>query len=88
MLEFAGKMTLDSSRMAAEDMQRLREVGFTEVQLLEIVQLTGWFNYMTRVADALGVEVEQWRRGWNDYLFDRAPEPKLEGPPAPEPRPR
>lgn len=69
MLEYVGKMTLDSQHMAAEDMQRLRDAGFDEVQILEIVQLAAWFNYMTRVADALGVEVEEWRQGWSDYLL-------------------
>ena len=74
MLEFVGKMTLDQKHLTADDLQRLRDVGFSEVQLLEIVQLTAWFNYMTRVADALGVEVEDWRAGWRDYVLGRQPE--------------
>lgn len=76
MLEFVGKLTLDQQHLTAEDLQRLRDAGFTEVQLLEIVQLTAWFNYMTRVADALGVEVEAWREEWRDYVFDRTAEAK------------
>lgn len=74
MLEFVSKLTLDQRNLTASDLQRLRDAGFTEVQLLEIVQLAGWFNYMTRIADAMGVEVEEWRAGWRDYVFDRPAE--------------
>ncbi|MCZ6451230.1 MAG: peroxidase [Deltaproteobacteria bacterium] len=69
MLEFVGSLTLDSKSLRERDVQRLREVGFDDVQILEIVQLAGWFNCITRIADALGVEVESWRAGWKDDLL-------------------
>ncbi|MCZ6452051.1 MAG: peroxidase-related enzyme, partial [Deltaproteobacteria bacterium] len=64
MLEFVGSLTLDSKSLRERDVQRLRKVGFDDLQILEIVQLAGWFNCITRIADALGVEVESWRAGW------------------------
>jgi alkylhydroperoxidase family enzyme len=69
MLEFVGKLTLDSKNICEADIQRLREVGFEDVQILEVVQLAGWFNCITRIADALGVEVESWRAGWREELL-------------------
>ncbi|MCZ6906999.1 MAG: peroxidase [Deltaproteobacteria bacterium] len=69
MLEFVGSLTLDSKSLRERDVQRLREVGFDDLQILEIVQLAGWFNCITRIADALGVEVESWRAEWKDNLL-------------------
>jgi len=73
MLEYVSKLTLEPSCMTDNDVTRLRDVGFDDTQILEIVQLASWFNYMTRVADALGVEVESWRQDWTRELWeDRA----------------
>ncbi|MGH7774197.1 MAG: hypothetical protein ACREQA_18385 [Candidatus Binatia bacterium] len=69
MLEFVGKLTLDSKSMREADIQSLREAGFDDLKILEVVQLAGWFNCITRIADAIGVEVESWRSGWRDELF-------------------
>ncbi len=70
MLEFVGNLTLDSKNLREGDIQRLREVGFDDLQILEIVQLAGWFNCITRIADALGVAVESWRVEWKDDLLE------------------
>ena len=69
MLAFVEKMTKASGTMTRADTDGLRAAGFSDVQILEIVQLTAWFNFMTRVADALGVEVEDWRVGWRQELL-------------------
>ena len=69
MLTFVEKMTQASWTMTRADVQGLRTAGFSDTQVLEIVQLTAWFNFMTRVADALGVEVEEWRDGWRQELL-------------------
>ena len=61
MLEFAEKLTLTPSRMAPEDLDRLRDHGFDDAAILEIVHIVGYFNYINRVADALGVDPEpEW----------------------------
>ncbi len=79
MLEFVGKITLDQTNLSEVDTQGMRQAGFDDLQILEIVQLAAWFNYFTRVADALGVEVESWRRQWTNELWgDRAGEVLIE----------
>ncbi len=58
-LDFAVKLTLHPSRMETSDLDVLRKEGFSDVALLEIVHITGYFNYINRVADALGVDPER-----------------------------
>jgi alkylhydroperoxidase family enzyme len=55
MLDFAVKLTKAAYRMTAEDADRLREVGFDDTGILQITLIAAWFNYINRVADALGV---------------------------------
>ena len=69
MLAFVDKLTREPWTLQRANVEGLRAVGFPDVQILEIVQLAAWFNYMTRVADALGVEVEEWRAGWRQELL-------------------
>ncbi len=60
-LDFAVKLTLHPSKMEASDLDGLKREGFTDVALLEIVHITGYFNYINRVADGLGVDPEpEW----------------------------
>lgn len=69
MLEFVTKMTVDSKSMAENDIEQLRGTGFDDVQILEIVQLSGWFNCIIRIADALGIKVEEWRAEWQEQIL-------------------
>ncbi len=69
MLAFVDKLTREPWMLQRADVEGLRAAGFPDMQILEIVQLAAWFNYMTRVADALGVEVEEWRAGWRQELL-------------------
>ncbi len=55
MLDYAAKLTRTPGRMTAEDVQRLRDVGFTDQAILQINLIASWFNYINRVADGLGV---------------------------------
>jgi uncharacterized peroxidase-related enzyme len=55
MLDFAGKLTKDATRVTPEDLERLRAVGFDDKGILQITLIASWFNYINRVADALGV---------------------------------
>ncbi len=60
-LDFAVKLTLHPSTMESADLDRLKREGLTDTALLEIVHITGYFNYINRVADALGVDPEpEW----------------------------
>ena len=57
MLAFSEKLTLAPWTMAKDDVDGLRAVGFDDVAILAIVQAAAYRNYITRVADALGVEL-------------------------------
>lgn len=58
MLEFCEKLTFQQSQMTAEDVQRLRDVGYDDEQILAIVLAAAYRNFITRVSDALGVELD------------------------------
>jgi uncharacterized peroxidase-related enzyme len=55
MLDFAVKLTVAAYKVTPEDLDRLRAVGFDDVGILQITLIASWFNYINRVADALGV---------------------------------
>ncbi len=55
MLDFAVRLTKAAYKMTPDDLARLREVGFDDVAILQITLIAAWFNYINRVADALGV---------------------------------
>ncbi len=58
MLNFATQMTIDVHSIDAAYMDRLRGSGLTDDDLLNTAQVAGFFNYYTRLADALGIEPE------------------------------
>ena len=55
MLEYVETLTRDATRIGPDDHQRLRAVGFDDKGILQITLIAAWFNYINRVADALGV---------------------------------
>ena len=55
MLDFAVKMTVSPYKHTREDVEKLRAVGFDDTGILQITIIAAWFNYVNRVADALGV---------------------------------
>jgi uncharacterized peroxidase-related enzyme len=55
MLDFAVRLTTAAYKVMPEDLDRLRAVGFNDVGILQITLIAAWFNYINRVADALGV---------------------------------
>lgn len=61
---FAAKLTHEQQRMTPDDLNRLRAHGFDDRAIHDAVQVIGYFNYVTRVADALGVEDEDFIRPW------------------------
>lgn len=63
MLEFAEFLTVDPANVKAEFVEGLREAGWTDEDVVDIVHITALYNYMVRVADGLGVELETGR-GW------------------------
>jgi uncharacterized peroxidase-related enzyme len=55
MLDFTVKLTQQPARLSSDDLARLRAVGFDDRGILQITLIASWFNYINRVADALGV---------------------------------
>ena len=55
MLEYVEEITKDATRITPEHHDRLRAVGFDDRGILQITLIASWFNYINRVADALGV---------------------------------
>lgn len=55
MLEYVVKLTRDATRCSPEDHGKLRAAGFDDRGILQITLIAAWFNYINRVADALGV---------------------------------
>lgn len=55
MLDYAVKLTTAAYRMTADDAAALRAVGFDDRGIVQITLIAAWFNYINRVADALGV---------------------------------
>ena len=60
LLEFAEKLTLRPSYMSPGDLDLLRRQGFSDTAIHDAVQVISYFNYINRVADALGVDLEDW----------------------------
>ena len=55
MLDYAVQLTKDATRIAPAHHQQLRAVGLDDRAILQLTLVASWFNYINRVADALGV---------------------------------
>ena len=55
MLDYVTQLTKDATRITPQHHERLRSVGFDDRAILQITLIASWFNYINRVADALGV---------------------------------
>ncbi len=59
MLDYVVKLTRDATRCGPQDHDLLRQAGFDDRGILQITLIASWFNYINRVADALGVGREE-----------------------------
>ena len=55
MCDYVVKLTKDAVQCSPMDLDKLRQVGFDDKGILQITLIASWFNYINRVADALGV---------------------------------
>jgi uncharacterized peroxidase-related enzyme len=60
--DFAAKLTLRPGAMQKQDFDLLTRHGFTDEQITVAVQVIGYFNYINRIAEGLGVDPEEWMR--------------------------
>lgn len=62
MLDYATKLTKRPADMIESDIEHLRSAGFKDRAILDINQIVAYFAYVNRVADGLGVDLENF---WN-----------------------
>ena len=55
MVDYVVKLTKDATQVWKDDHEKLRASGFDDQAILQITLIASWFNYINRVADALGV---------------------------------
>lgn len=60
MLTYVEKLTLQPWEMVEADVVALRTAGFSDAAILDINQVTGYYAFVNRLADGLGVELEQF----------------------------
>ena len=58
MADYAVKLTTSPAALVEEDVLALRVAGFADADILDICQITAYFNFVNRMADGLGVELE------------------------------
>ena len=63
---FATRLTHHQSKMSPKDLDDLRAHGFDDRAIHDAVHVIGLFNYLTRVADSLGVEPETFIAPWGE----------------------
>ena len=63
MLDYSVKLSATPSTVTLDDVEGLRNVGFGDGAILDICQVTAYYNYVNRLADGLGVELEV---GWKN----------------------
>ncbi len=82
MLDYAVRLTRDPGGMGEADVAALKKAGFDDTGILDICQVSAYYNYVNRLADGLGVELES---EWTDDAmtitheeFGARQEPSLE----------
>lgn len=60
MLRYSVKLTHTPGEMVEADVVELRDAGFSDRDILDIVEVAAYYAYVNRVADGLGVTVEDW----------------------------
>jgi len=60
MLAFAIKLTTEPGAMNDADVDALRAAGFSDRDILDIVEVVAYYAYANRIADGLGIETEPW----------------------------
>ncbi len=63
MLGYAAKLTRTPADVRADDVEALRNAGFSDQAILDIAQITAYYAYVNRLADGLGVSLEDY---WED----------------------
>ena len=62
--EYATKLSFHQHEMSSTDLDKLRECGFGDRAIHDATQVIGYFNSITRIADGLGIEPEDFIQPW------------------------
>lgn len=62
MAQFAHHLTVGVADQRPEHVAALRAVGLDDVTILHVVEVVAYFNFVNRMAEGLGVEIEPSRR--------------------------
>ena len=60
LLGYVKKLTLTPAECRKEDVDRIREAGASDLEIHATAQVAAYFNYINRIADSLGVDLEDW----------------------------
>lgn len=60
MLRYAVKLTEYPGSVEESDVVNLRDVGFSDLDILHIAEVVAYFAYANRIADGLGIPLEDW----------------------------
>ena len=63
MLDYTAKLSRTPAEVVQSDVDRLREAGFDDAAILDICQVAAYYAFVNRLADGLGVELEDF---WKD----------------------
>jgi uncharacterized peroxidase-related enzyme len=55
MCDYVVQLTRDATKIHPAHHEKLRSAGYDDTAILQITLIASWFNYINRVADALGV---------------------------------
>lgn len=60
MLRYSVKLTLEPAAVTVEDVYALRKAGFGDIDILHIAEVVAYYAYANRIADGLGIPLEDW----------------------------
>jgi len=70
LVSYALKLTREPAAVVEADLQPLRQAGLTDRDIVDLNQVVAYFNYVNRIAQGLGVELESY---WSDNPGSPAP---------------
>lgn len=77
MLEYSELLTVQPGNVTREDVDRLREAGWRDEDVIDIVHIVGIFSYLVRMADGLGIDIEpDWGAHVHELPFSDGVAPK------------
>ena len=80
MLEYVEKISLAARTITHEDLDQLRKLGWDDREILDIALVSSTYNFWCRMADSLGVELDEGRVDHSllEEIENRVITPKLQ----------